>query len=127
MLSNADHAIGIQLQDLTEYRTLGPYVGVEGTPGRKVLEYPANVGKNEEKASNQHWPHYFKITIKPLEKVAYCRSPIDDGHLFTAEFDCYNPTVNLSSDMFLDVFRFDDAESYTINFVHAVLKIVKNK
>jgi hypothetical protein len=126
-LSNNDHAIGIQLRDLTEYRNLGPYVGVEGTPGRRVLEYPANVGKNEEKATNQHWPRYFRITIKPLERVAYCRSPIDDGHLFTAEFDRNNPMVDLSSDLNLDVFRFDDAESYSINFVHVVLKIVVPK
>ena len=127
MLSNDDHAIGIQLRDLTEYRSLGPYVGVEGTPGRRVLEYPSNPGTNEEKASNQHWPRYFHITIKPLEKVAYCRSPIDDGHLFTVEYDRYNPTIDFSSDLYLDVFRFDDAESYVINFVHVVLKTVVPK
>ena len=127
MLSNDDHAIGIQLRDLTEYRTLGPYVGVEGTPGTKVLENPANTGTNKEKASNQHWPRYFRITIKPLEKVAYCRSPIDDGHLFTVEYDRYNATVDLSSDLYLDVFQFDDAESYVINFVHVVLKTVVPK
>lgn len=126
-LSNSDHAIGIQLRDLTEYRTLGPYVGVEGTPGRRVLENPANVGENQDKATNKHWPRYFRITIKPLERVAYCRSPIDDGHLFSTQFDRYNPLVDLSSDLNLDVFRFDDAESYTINFAHVVLKAVVPK
>ena len=127
-VSNDDHAIGIQLRDLTEYRTLGPYVGIEGTPGKRVLEYPANVGKNEEKASNQHWPRYFFITIKPLERLAYCRSPIDNGHLFTAEFDNQNPLVDFhSSDMKLDVYRFDDAESYVINFVKVVAKMVMPK
>ena len=47
-VSNDDHAIGIQLRDLTEYRTLGPYVGIEGTPGKRVLEYPANVEKKPQ-------------------------------------------------------------------------------
>ena len=116
-VASNDHAIGIQLRDLTEYRTLGPYVGVEGTPGR-VLNNHGLAGSNEEKATNQHWPRYFRITIKPLEKLAVCRTPIDDGHLFTVEYDRYNPTVDITrSDLWLDVYRYDDAESYIINFV----------
>ena len=118
MISNDDHAIGIQLRDITEYTTLGPYVGVEGTPGRVLTSYGL-VGRNEEKAANnRHWPRYFRITFKPLEKVAYCRTPIDQGHLFTCEYDKYNPVVDINrSGLFLDVHRFDDAESYIINFV----------
>ena len=116
-VASNDHAIGIQLRDLTEYRTLGPYVGVEGTPGR-VLNNHGLVGTTEETATNQHWPRYFRITIKPLEKLAVCRTPIDDGHLFTVEYDRYNPTVDITrSDLWLDVYRYDDAESYIINYV----------
>ena len=123
-VSNNEHAIGIQLRDLTEYRTLGPYVGVEGTPGRVLNNYGL-VGSTEEKATSQRWPRYFRITIKPLEKLAVCRTPIDGGHLFTVEYDRYNPTIDITqSDLWLDVYRFDDAESYIINYVDVTVTII---
>ena len=124
MVSDNDHAIGIQLRDLAEYRTLGPYIGVEGTPGRVLNNYGL-VGSLEEKATNQHWPRYFRITIKPLEKLAVCRTPIDGGHLFTVEYDRYNPIIDITqSDLWLDVYRFDDAESYIINYVDVTVTII---
>ena len=127
-VASDQHAIGIQLRDLREYRTLGPYVGVEGTPGIRVLENPGLPGSNEERANTQHWPRYFRITIKPLEKLAVCRTPIDGGHLFTVEYDKYNPTIDITkSDLWLDVYRFDDAESYIINFVKVTVTVIINK
>lgn len=124
MLASNEHAIGIRLRNTKEYTTVGPYTGVEGMPGR-VLDHIGAEGLNEEKAKTARWPRVFNITIKPLEKLAYCYTGIDGGHLFTVEYDKYNPTINLrDSDLFFDIYRFDDQETYVINYVKITLKMI---
>ena len=98
-------AIGIQFRDLTEYRSLGPYVGVEGEAGRVLRDY-ALLEANQEKATNQHWPRVFNIHIKPLEQLAVCHTAIDNGHLLTVNYDEYNPKVDITAEnLYLNVYR----------------------
>ena len=121
-VASDDWAIGIQLRDLTEYTTLGPYIGYEGKPGRVLSQHSPTLDK--ELATNPHWPRYFRMTFKPLEKVAVCRTPIDDGHLLTVVYDKHNPIVDVTkSDLYLDVYRFNDFENYIINYIKATVTI----
>ena len=49
------------------------------------------------------------------QKLSVCYTSID---LFTVEYDKYNPIIDITqSGLWLDVYRYDDAESYIINFV----------
>ena len=126
--NNRDRAIGIQLRDITEYRTLGPYVGVEGDPGRALEHYGLTGQEQAETSTSTHWPRVFNIDLKPLEKTGYCWTAIDTGHLFSCEFDPYNPTIDpTKDDIYLDVYRFKDAETYNINFVKLTITMHTEK
>lgn len=126
-VANDTHAIGIQIQNTNVFRSKGPYVGIEGDSDKLVLKNKGFVGENEEKTVSANWPRVFKITIKPLERVVYCHSSIDGGHLFTAEYDKYNTIISVDDgDLYLDVYRFDKDESYVINFVKLTVTMETN-
>lgn len=126
--TNSGHAMGIQLRDITEYNSLGPYVGVEGEPGRVLDKYGLTGQDQAETSNTNHWPRVFNITLKPMEKIGYCWSAIENGHLFTCEFDKYNPDIDpTKDDIFLDTYRFKDTETYNINFVKLTITVHTEK
>ncbi len=128
-IANDEHALGIQLLNTNQYTTKGPYIGIEGKPGRVLTNYSDNIGEGQDKVHvtggcATYWPDCFCMTFKPLEKLAACRSPIGSGHLFTANYDEYNPTIDIrQGDLFLDVYRGGDQEKYIINFVKVTVKM----
>ena len=124
MLANSEQALGITLLDISAYTSRGPYIGIEGIPGRRLENY-SFVGDGQETARTNYWPRCFCITIKPLQKLAICRTAIDGGHLFTTTYDKYNPIVDITrEDIFLDVYRDSGDANYTINFVKATVTVI---
>ena len=123
-VASDEWAIGIQLQDLSEYTTSGPYIGYEGKPGRVLSQHGPTLDKELATYSYSYWPRYFRMPFKLLEKVAVCRTPTDYGHLLTVVYDKHNPVVDVTkSALYLDVYRFNDSDNYTINYIKATVTI----
>lgn len=129
----SQQVLGIQLRDITEYGSIGPYIGIEGQPGRDKLKEQVLRGKEEEiSRTSTHWPRVFNMTLKPMEQpaIGYCWSSIENGHLFTCEFDRGNTRYKVDptqDDVYLEAYRYRVAETYNINFVKLTITLHTEK
>lgn len=116
---NLPHAVGFQIQDPINYRTLGPYQGIEGACGRKLGGdgLPDIKTAGREPLSNQEfvrWPQFFQLTFLPQWKWGSCYSAIAGGHTISTNF---NKELQLANGLYLTLFRTQATETYTINFI----------
>lgn len=113
------HALGFQIQDPINYRTTGPYQGIEGECGRVLGgNHPPDIKiAGREPLSAQEfvrWPQLFQITLLPQWKWGSCYSAIAGGHTISTTF---NNSLNLRDGLYLTLFRSQSTETYTINFI----------
>ena len=114
MLSDGSKAIGIQLRDPTrDYGTKGPYIGIEGNPGRG-LDSVTEMAQGVVTTTSRLNPDQFEIVIKPTQfwGSAYCA--IDTGHKLCVT---YFKELDLSKEIKLDLYRDEPNEVYSINYI----------
>jgi hypothetical protein len=114
MISDGDSAIGFQLQDpARDYNTKGPYVAIDGEPGRELLSPKLRLSQVVRSNARTN-PDQFEITLKPTEYwgSAYCS--IDDGHKVCCQF---GRKLKLNQELILDLYRDESHEVYNLNYV----------
>ena len=114
MLSDGSKAIGIQLRDPTrDYRTKGPYIGIEGIPGRG-LDSVREMAQGVVTTTSRLNPDQFEIVIKPTQFWGSAFCAIDTGHKLCVT---YFKDLDLSKEIKLDLYRDEPNEVYSINYI----------
>jgi hypothetical protein len=114
MVSDGRHAVGIRLQDPRDYGTIGPYVGVEGRPGRTLQDITSESPPTSIRTGTRNNPDQFEIVIKPTQYwgSAYCA--LDGGNKLCV---AYSSTLDVNEGVLLDVYRYEANETYTLNYI----------
>ena len=116
MITDGDNAMGIQLRDPTEYRTMGPYVGIAGEYGRQLTDIQINKSDelNYKPGDWQRWPQSYQIQLKPNSYWGTCSSPAHGG--ISLSF-VYPKRLRFRRQLSLVLYRGEKSENYTINMI----------
>ena len=76
MISDGDHAVGIQLQDPEDYDNIGPYIGIEGLTGNILTSITRHESQMEDldkipNTERRRWPQFFEVIIRVNNKRGF--------------------------------------------------------
>ncbi len=130
MISDTENAIGFETRDPSDYKTLGPYRGVEGKYTQRGLHEPLFHPRNEanttlpalEPVQRARWPQLFRILLV-LEPSAFwgrCYSDIDGGHSISIEYNLRS--FDITKGLKFVLFRGEFNELYHINYFDVAIE-----
>jgi len=119
------YAVGFQLQDISKYQTLGPFLAIEGE-AQRVLEHPT-IHENTKEAlihwAQQRYPERFEMKFVPRMNWGSCYCATQYGGVSLSKVfsdnaaDLYRSFADPSFGLFLSVFRQGKAESYRVDYI----------
>ena len=118
MISDGNRAIGFQLRDPPQYYQEGPYIGIEGEPGRTLtdvsLKSPPEGTKYWYYYSSRKNPDQFEMVFKPREYWGSAFCCVDQGHKYCTFYD---RDLDISKGLSLETYREDPNDTYVLNYI----------
>lgn len=126
--SSRPYAVGFQMQDISKYKDIGPFLAIEGVP-ETTLEDRIIYDQTKESLSKwnqQRYPERFEMNFVPNMNWASCYCATEYGGLSLSKVYSEDAKDKLhdgiqSDGLFLNLFRGGKAETYRLDYLEVMV------